>query len=182
MQKLLHQVEGEWIGHIHPAVFALGTSAGAARLVTAAPAGNPAIFRNLVESLEGPYALLYVLHTPRGEGEAGRYQSPVLELGEVQAFLERYAAFLSADARFDLWAHSLGANATVVWDRHNLIYAYGPLERYAAVLRKLGFQDGLPSLAFPHQHVYRAECDRDAADLLEEFDWGYSPLRPEDEQ
>ncbi|MEW6763608.1 MAG: hypothetical protein AB1437_22535 [Pseudomonadota bacterium] len=182
MQKLSHEVKGEWIDHRHPAMFGRDVSGGAERLVAGAPAGDPAIFLSLVESLEGPFALLYVLHTPRGEGEAGRYQSPVLELGEIQSFLERYAAFLSADARFDLWAHSLSANATVVWDRHNLIYAYGPLERFESALRRLGFGDGLPTAPFAHQHHYRPEFDRVAAAVLEEFDWRFSPLRPEDEQ
>jgi len=182
MQKLWQAVEGEWVEHRHPAIFAREVSGGGERLVATAPAGDPAIFQRLVETLEGPYALLYVLHTPRGEGEAGRYQSPVLELGAIQSFLARYAAFLRADARFDLWAHALGANATVVWDRHNLIYAYGASERFESALRKLGFEDGLPTVSFAHQHHYRAECDGAAAGLLEEFDWRYSPLQPEDEQ
>ncbi|WP_288380590.1 hypothetical protein [uncultured Massilia sp.] len=182
MQKLWHQVGGEWVEHTHPAVCARDTTGGAERLVATAPGGDPNVLLSLVEAVGGPYALLYVLHTPRGEGEAGRYQSPELELADVRAFLERHAGFLRADARFDLWAHSFSENATVVWDRHNLIHAYGPLERFEAVLHAQGFGHGLPSMAFAHQHHYRADCDGEAAAVLRDFDWQYSPLRPEDEQ
>jgi hypothetical protein len=41
----------------------------------------------------------------------------------------------------NLWIHSPEAGATVVWDRHDLLYAYGPLERIGAVLKE-SMQEG----------------------------------------
>lgn len=183
MYKLSHQAGDVWVEHSHPATFKTETmSGGSERLVAGAPAGDPTTFQRLVESIEPPYFVLYVLHTPRGEGDAGRYQSPSLSLSEVQSFLTQYSAFLAGDSRFDLWVHSPSENATVIWDRHNLVYAYGPVERYASTLRGLGFQEGAPNVSFPHQHHYRSEFDSDAAGVLKTFEWRYSALQPEDEQ
>ncbi|MBS0369416.1 MAG: hypothetical protein JSS57_09480 [Proteobacteria bacterium] len=183
MHKLSCQSGNAWIAHSHPATFRTEIiSGGSERLVAGVPAGDVTIFKRLVESIEAPYFLLYVLHTPRGEGQAGRYQSPSIGLDELESFLERYAAFLSGDARFDIWAYSPSENATVIWDRHDLIYAYGATKRFAMALRELGFEQGAPGIRFPHQHHYRAEFDADASDVLHAFEWCYSPLHPEDEQ
>jgi hypothetical protein len=63
-----------------------------------------------------------------------------------------------------------------------LLFAYGPLEKFEAVFRELGFDQGELEVPHPHQHHYRREFDEDADALLEGFDWKKSPLRPEDEQ
>lgn len=177
MYRLGHLVDGEWIAHVHPAVFE-----SRERITAGVPHGDPTIFGSMVECMGPPYYLLYVLHTPRGEAQPGRYQSPELSLPDVKDFLARYALFLSADARFDLWAHSLSDDGTVVWDRHNQLFAYGPLNRFANTLQSLGFTIGTTSIPTPHEHHYRAEFDHIAKQLLNEFEWSYSPLRPEDEQ
>lgn len=183
MGKLSHQSGGAWIGHSHPATFkAETTSGGNERLVAGVPAGDLTTFERLAESVDPPYLLLYVLHTSRGEGKPGRYQSTPLNVGELHSFLERFSAFLIGDARFDIGVHSPSENATVIWDRHSLVHAYGPTERFVSVLTALGFEPGEPNASFPHRHHYRAEFDVDAADILKTFAWRYSPLQPEDEQ
>lgn len=96
--------------------------------------------------------------------------------------MNRFGGYLSADARFDLWAHSVAEQATVVWDRHNQLFAYGPLDKFSSQLNALGFTDGDASISFSHLHHYRQEFDADATALLEYFTWSHSPLRPEDEQ
>lgn len=181
--KLSYQKNGEWVAYSHPPTFRLElTSGGSERLAAGVPAGDCLVFQRLAVSLEAPCMLLYVLHTPRGEGDAGRYQSPPLSQSELQEFLERYFAYLSSDARFDLWLHSPGENATVVWDRHDLIHAYGPTQRYMATLRSLGFDEGSPGISFVHEHHYRQEFDSDARAVLQAFAWRHSALQPEDEQ
>ncbi len=152
------------------------------RTVAGVPDGDPAIFRALAACLQGPYHLLYVLHTPRGEGEPGRYQSPEMALTDIDAMLERFAQFLSSDSRYDLWAYSPHDRATVVWDRHNLIHAYGPTDDYAKALEGLDFTVGDPHMNFPHVHHYRAEYDADAAAWLEAVDWLHTPLHEADMQ
>ena len=157
-------------------------SCGTERIVAGSPGGDLELFRALVHAMTPPWALLYLLHTPRGEGEPGRYASQPLEPEAVDAFLDRFGDFLRGDARHDIWAHSPADGATVVWDRHNLIYAYGLLDAFEAVLKARGFGPGLANAAFAHIHYYRDEFDADATALLSAQDWHWSPLRPGDEQ
>jgi hypothetical protein len=78
--------------------------------------------------------------------------------------------------------HSASENATVIRDRHNLIYADGPIERFVSALGVLGFREGMPDEDFPHSHHYRQEFDIDAAAVMQAFAWRHTPLQPEDEQ
>lgn len=183
MYKFGHLVDGIWTEHCYPATFMLPENSEALqRIVAGVPRGDPEIFRRLVCTLEPPYFLLYVLHTPRGEGEPGRYQSPELSVQSLQAFMLEFGEFLAQDARFDIWAYSPSDRATVVWDRHNRIFAYGPLPRFETELRTLGFSQGVVTVPGPHEHCYRSEFDEMAKEVLCAFDWSYSPLQPEDEQ
>lgn len=177
-QKLFHQIDGEWVPHRHPRVYRREER----RIVTGMPDGDANLFECLLARLEGPFHLLYVLHTPRGEADSGRYQSPLLDKADVVAWLRRFSGFLAADARFDLWLHDPAANATLVWDRHNLLYAYGPIERFADCLLANAFIEGEPSIPSPHEHHYRAEFDAEARSLIASQAWSVSPLMPEDEQ
>lgn len=183
MYKLGHLVSGEWIEHSYPAVFHLPEEFGKPRCVVAGvPGGDSNIFLQLVSTLDEPYYLLYVLHTPRGEGSPGRYQSGILALSELRALVLKFNTFLAQDARFDLWAHSPSEQARVVWDPHNLIHVYGPLDRFAAQLGFLGFSPGFPETPAPHSHNYHAGLDTQAKEILDAIEWSYSPFKPEDEQ
>nr|BFD42352.1 hypothetical protein FFPRI1PSEUD_38510 [Pseudomonas sp. FFPRI_1] len=93
-----------------------------------------------------------VLHTGRGGGQQGRYQSPALSLQGVTGFIHEFNTYLSSAGRFDRWQHSPGQQATVLWDRHNLLNAHGPPEDYAPTLRALGFSHGEPQLPVPDTH------------------------------
>lgn len=178
MHKLSRLQGGDHNEHSHAATFKREDH----RIVVGVPKGDPEVFTRLLATTEPPYFLLYVLHTPRGEDKAGQYQSPSLTRSQVQDFIGRFKQFLSQDARFDFWAHSPGQNATIVWDRHNLLYAYGPLEEYLRELRALGFSAGAPSVLETHVHHYHSELDAQARDLLSAMEWVWSELRPEDEQ
>jgi hypothetical protein len=177
MYRLSHQRHGEWTVHSYPPVFDVSD-----RLVAGVPGGDPLVFQTLVERLTPPLQLLYVLHTPRGEADPGRYQSPPISLEQFQEFVETFASFLKGDGRFDLWAHSRTDDATVVWDRHNRVFAYGPLEQYTAALTALGFSRGIPFVPTPHAHHYRDEFDDAAKRLLQTYVWSQLPLQPEDVQ
>jgi hypothetical protein len=183
MHKLAHQSGEVWLPHSYAPIFASETtSAETERLVATVPGGDVSILLKLIECLTPPFFVLYVLHTPRGEGNPGRYQSPSLDLGELRTFLSRFAHFFAGDARFDLWVHSPSVNGTIVWDRHNLIYGYGPLGCFYQALRSIGFSEGSPAIPGPHMHHYRQELDVEAAAILSVFSWLYSPLHSEDEQ
>jgi hypothetical protein len=158
---------------------------GKPRLLIAAVPDKLRVFRDLASRLTAPLFLLYVLHTPRGEGTAGRYQSPPLESREADEFLAAFTPYLAGDARHDTWVYSAADNRTLIWDRHDLIFAEGePLAETVAALEAMGFANGdVPRLAAgPHIHYYRPEFDADAAAVLARFNWTWSDLRPEDEQ
>jgi hypothetical protein len=183
MTKLEHKVGDAWVAYCAPSIYRVDAmSADRIRVLTTAPAGDPAIFRALCTCLEAPFFLLYILHTPRGEGEPGRYQSQEIGHSELAVFLTRFGDFLANDGRFDIWAYAPTDNQTVVWDRHDQIFAYGARDCYEAVLKTLGFVAGeIPALG-EHIHHYRQEYDADATVLLDALNWIRTPLRPSDEQ
>lgn len=181
--KLGHMVEGREVEHSYPAIFRLPTADSPySRILVGVPNSDPNVLLKLARCIDGPFFLLYILHTPRGEADEGRYQSPKLTFDDLASFIEDFRPFLSKDGRFDLWVHSPSSKATLAWDRHNLLYAYGPLECYEATLRAEGFMPGEPTEPAPHAHYYHAELDDLAAKVIARFDWVKTPLREEDEQ
>jgi hypothetical protein len=178
MHKLSQLINGEWREYSYSPAFRLKDN----RIKGGIPIGEYPVFESLVRCMAEPLSLLYILHTPRGEAEPGRYQSPELTQSAIRTFTSRYKDFLYTDARFDIWAHSPSDSATVVLDRHNNFYAYGPLQQFANQLQSLGFKEGEIENVGEHQHHYHPELDSQATALIAEFSWFHSPLRPEDEQ
>lgn len=137
----------------------------------------------LAGTLAGPYKLLYVLHTTRTGAPLGRYEGPEMDNQEVEEFFHSFGRFLDDDARHDLWLHSRKENATIVLDRHNLIYAYGPLDGFERALVNAGVQRGaLPQVPDPHVHRYHAEYDDSERAILQALPWSVTPLRESDIQ
>jgi hypothetical protein len=185
-RKITLEVDGKEIAAPSSTLFEWQQMAsGKPRLLFAAPPGRPELFRVLASRLAAPLFLLYVLHTPRGEGAAGRYQSPPLGSQQVDEFLATFTPYLAGDARHDTWVHSPSDGRTLIWDRHDMIYAEGgPLGDMVAILEAMGFAPGnVPRPgASAHLHYYREQFDSDAAAVLARFDWTWSDLWPEDEQ
>lgn len=181
MNKLETFINGDWIGHVHHRVFSREQTTGPERLQVGIPPASADPVRVLLALMPEPFFLLYVLHTPRG-AEPGRYQSPELSRAQVEAFLDEFGEFLTRDARHDLCIHSPTANATLVWDRHDVLYAYGPLASFSSALECAGYTPGVPSIPCPHRHLYHSTFDPQQHALLNAFDWYRSELRPEDEQ
>jgi hypothetical protein len=164
-------------------VFSREVVRGVSRLRIALDDAHGRCLWALTSLLIGPFQLLYVLHTTRTDAALGRYESPVLNVEAVEAFLDRFARFLSEDSRHDLWIRSHGDDATIIFDRHNLIYAYGPLDAFESRLRHLGVRAGSPpSIPDPHVHHYHAERDGDERAVLQAFDWVVKPLLESDVQ
>lgn len=163
----------------HPAVFEHESTGGTRRLRIAVPGAGPNPLHVLLKCLNEPFVVLYVLHTPR-TGEAGRYESPQLSRASLLGLLSTYADFLAHDSRHDLWVHSHTPEATLAWDHHDILYAYGPLSRFEQELAAAGFAQGTPTVPNPHRHHFHAEFDRAEAALVGALDWQCSPLEPED--
>jgi len=151
------------------------------RLVIGAKSPLP-LFLSLVGVLAPPYDVLYILHTSRCDTELGRYQSPPLDASTFEAFAAEFADFFSTDGRHDLWLHSRNPEGVLVWDRHNVISAYGPIDRFADVLKAKGLTEGDFSLPTPHTHHYHARFDDDERRIAHYFNWARTPLQPGDIQ
>jgi hypothetical protein len=158
---------------------------GKSRLLITRPPDKPGVFRALAKQLAEPFFVLYVLHTPRGEGAAGRYQSPPLDHRQLDDFLASFTDYLAGDARHNIWVYSTTDGRTLIWDRHDVIYTEGePIDDIVLTLEAIGFVRGsVPRLgASPHIHHYREEFDDDASAVLAHFDWTCTERRPQDEQ
>jgi hypothetical protein len=162
--------------------FKIEKTTGPDRLCIGAAEAQVSLLWKLAFSLPAPYYVLYVLHTSRCGSELGRYQSPALDFHALNGFMAEFCEFLTDDARHDLWIHSPESGATLVWDRHDLVYAYGPLERFRAVLKESLQEGNVDGPPYPHVHMYHAEYDDSERELLRHFEWSRSPLLAGDEQ
>lgn len=182
------RVEGDVeVPHSYPHVWARDDlSNGSSRLNVAPSGGHVDLLLKLSDCLPEPFRILYVLVVPRGEAEPGRYQSEELTREEVHDFLKSFEGFLESDGRAHLWVASVDPPSppvgTLVYNRHNLIYAYGPLLQYELVLAELGLNlRESVDIPNPHSHHYNIEMDPEATRILDHWEWMWSPLQFGDE-
>jgi hypothetical protein len=179
--KFASEKDGQWVAHDFGKIYAHERTSGQPRLRIAASFDGTTLLRELTLALVEPFLLLYVLVAPRGRSEPGRYQSGVLSRGELDALFGQFAPFWDNDGRHNVWVRS-SDDGMLVYDRHNLIYAYGPLPRFEASLRGLGFATAPSvSLDFAHKHSYHQEFDDLERELASRFGDRTSELREGDE-
>ena len=180
--KLSTLEESGWAPNRYERVYWLEDTGAGQRVVAAASEDQVEIVLHLAAvAAAGTFALLWVLHTPRGGSQPGRYQSPPLSLEEARRLLLEHRALFEQDGRGDIWIHSKDPASTIVLDRHDLIYAYGPVQIFIEVLHRLGFTVGRASIPSPHAHEYHAELDPLELALAAELEWIITELQPEDE-
>ena len=163
-------------------VFEFQSTSGLPRVCIGAAAEHLQLLSTLAAALTEPLAVLYVLHTSRCDNALSRYQSPPLDWKEIRRFFATFEGFLQCDARHDLWLHSKSDDTTVVYERHNLIYAYGPIDHYVHRLTQRGFQQRRFRIPVPHIHHYHPTYDEDERRIVNYFPWRHSPLRTTDVQ
>lgn len=162
----------------HPHVWQREPAGNQERIVAGPKSGFVDLVLKLVECLKPPYAVMYVLSVPR-VCEPGRYQlESLVSLEELRSMVEPFTSFLEGDARHHLWIYSAESAATVVYDLHDLIYAYGPLDCYIETLTAAGLSEGKVELPFPHMHNYFAEFDADEEKMISSFSWKRTGLLP----
>lgn len=165
-------------------VFGRDTRGSVRCLRIAATENQVQLLDTLINKMPAPFWLLYVLVVPRGEGQPGRYQSSEPITNEsLNAFFARFRNFLEADGRHNIWIKFESGPALLVWDRHDLIYAYGFEEEWATDLLRAGWTEVDPaaiSLPDPHAHHYHAIFDDDSREILATMNWNYGPLREQD--
>jgi hypothetical protein len=170
------------VPHVYPDSWAMEKSGDRDRLVITPSVRQIDLLRDLAQGMHEPFGILYVLVVPRSEQEPGRYQSPLpLSRQDLLSFLNRFELFLESDGRHNLWVASIGDPDLLVYDRHNLIYAYGRLECFKKVLEKKAIAKVLEiKIPSPHVHHYHRKYDEDADGLLKYWNWNQSALRDQD--
>jgi hypothetical protein len=171
----------EFLRHEYPNTFVRQQTRDPERLCIGAAGRHVEIIRMMARELIGPFAILIVLHTPRA-GEMGRFESPSLSFDDVDEFLQEFGDFFESDGRSDLWIASHDDRGLIVYDRHNLIFGYGPVVDLAEILMNEGLQPGDVVVPVPHEHHYHAANDHYEERLRQYFPWRQTPLLPVDEQ
>lgn len=173
-----------WAPHAHSHAFRLEPEGpGPARLVAAPDRDQVGLLIDLARTLPEPFHVVYVLLSMRTLRPPGRYQaSRPLPRRELEALLGRFRAFLEQDGRHHLWIGSAAEPSTLVYDHHQLLYLYGPLDAYQGVLRAAGMGEGPVVLPAAHRHESHDALDGEEQALLGALDWTWNPLEPEDEE
>ncbi len=166
----------------HPNVWQREEHPGWSRLVIGACEREIPLILELCRDMSGPFGVLYVLVVPRpGHGE-GRYQNPEpIEYDALELFLYTFQQFFEQDGRHHLWVMSWSDEGQFVFDRHNMVYAYGDLDRYESYLESAGFVRGQVAIPAPHSHNYHPEFDTAEDELMEYWRWKKLPLEPDDD-
>jgi hypothetical protein len=158
-------------------VFEVETTAHYSRLKIGASQSAVDLMLNLADCLGGPYFVLYVLLIARDGEYPGRYQSPPLATQEELAnFLREFRLVLESDGRHHIWIGTADSKGLIIYDQHNVIYAYGPLECYQTVVKERSFIEQAFDFPSPHGHSYNAENDAGIRSLLAYWDWQHFPL------
>jgi hypothetical protein len=158
------------------------TSTGTDRLVIAPKGRHVDLIIKLLNRMQGPFGILYVLVVPRGDHEKGRYQSKSpCDKQKLVEFLSDFRDYFEQDGRHHVWVSGLGDRSQLVYDNHNVILAYGPLEAFEGVLANVGFRKGQVSTPGPHIHFYNEQFDEDERRIFNEYQWKWFPLQELDE-
>ena len=166
----------------HPNVFQREDEEGWSRLTIGAREGEVGMMLELAKELKGPFVVLYVLVGSRADNEHGRYQSPgPLKLDKVEAFMTCFEDFIEQDGRHHVWIISTMGDGQLIFDNHNMIFAYGNLERYESILKSWGFEEGKVDIPAAHTHHLHEEFDSVETELMESWKWKRMPLAPGDE-
>jgi len=173
---------GEDVAWSYEPSYARQVMGGVERLVIAPGNAPVRLLRELLPLLPEPVWVLYVLITPRSEAPAGRYQSALPHSREeVLALLEHFENYLALDGRHNLWLAAPPAGQ-LVFDRHEVIYAYGPIVEIAARLKEKGFAEvEMIRVPVPHSHHFHEEMDADERAMLEHWEWVTSELQETDD-
>jgi len=173
---------GEDVAWSYEPSYARQVVGGVERLVIAPGAEPVGLLRELLPLLPEPLWILYVLITPRSDAPAGRYQSATPHSrGEVLALLDRFENYLSHDGRHNLWLAAPPAGQ-LVFDRHEVIYAYGPIAKISARLNEKEFAETeMIRVPVPHSHHFHEDLDGDENAMLAHWEWAQSELQETDD-
>jgi hypothetical protein len=136
----------------------------------------------IIKSWHGPFGVLYVLVTSRLGHELGRYQIPEpCSFDDLELFAYTFQEYFEQDGRHHLWFTDMPSRSQLVYDNHDIIYAYGNIEWYCQFLDARGFSRQDVRIANPHSHLYNQEFDRCEDEILKYWNWKHFPLQEHDD-
>lgn len=150
------------------------------RLLIAPQGGQVDLLLRLAREMPAPYSILYVLVAPQSEAAKGRYLLSERSDEDVFELLTSFREFFEGDARHHLWIGSETDGSLLVYDQHNVIYAYGALDQFSAILRAQGLEAGQVHFPFPHTHHFRSSMNAFEDRLLGQYPWLWNPLEDVD--
>jgi hypothetical protein len=151
------------------------------RLVIGASSGHVDLIIGMIENLMPPFYILYVLVASRGEHEDGRYQSPlIMSKKELINFLSHFRDYFETDGRHNVWIGTLDNSGSLIYDQHNIIYAYGPTEKWKHELVIKGFKEETLQCPFPHSHHFNYENDKYEDEIINYWNWRFFELADQD--
>jgi hypothetical protein len=170
--------------HEYPNVWAVEKTTGPDRLVIAPASGHVHLLKALFSVLQGPFWILYVLLVSRKDNLPGRYQCPgPVSREECESFLVQYREYFEGDGRHHIWVGAEYGAGLLIYDHHNVIYAYGPLEEFKVVLRASGLtQTDHVRFPVPHTHHYHSHFDEQEERILKHWEWRRSELQSGDDR
>lgn len=128
------------------------------------------------------YYILYVLLGSHAGRRRGRYHSPLIESHEdLQLFIWTFQNFFEGDGRHNVWIATPNSRNLLIYDQHNVIFAYGDLDAFQRVLDDGGYQNKEFWFPHPHAHHYHPANVNAEDELMAYFDWQYFDLQPVDE-
>lgn len=182
--KFTRLESSDWVPHDYGNLYFRNSCGESERLVIGPSSGHVHLLATLAAELRGqPWYILYVLLVPRlGNRSAGRYQSPPFDtLAELRSFLSSFTSYFEGDGRHHIWIGSAGNDGLLVYDQHNVIFAYGPIDRFERLLQARGYRQEEFWFPAPHAHSYAAENDGEEERLMAAAEWQYFPLESGDE-
>jgi hypothetical protein len=163
--------------------YAIQKTKGPERLIISTCESYIDLAYDLIENIADKFGILYVLTVSRIDNRPGRYQlADMVNKKELEMFCTKYSKYLESDGRHHLWIASTYSNDLIVYDHHNVLYAYGDIEQYIEILEHKNFQK-VNEILFPcpHTHNYNRENDITENEIISSNKWMYFPLEKSDD-
>ncbi len=160
--KFREMLKGNFAPFSYPNIYQQERAEIVERLVMTPSSDHVDLMIALSRLMAPPFGILYVLVVPRMNGnKPGRYQNPnPASREEMEAFLNHFRLYFELDGRHHIWIASRTDSSQLIYDRHNVIYGYGPLGEFEEVLGKGGMSAGIVRIPSPHSHNYNEEFDQ----------------------
>ncbi len=140
------------------------------------------VLLSLIEEWSSPdYYMLYISIISHTGKEPGRYESPIVDYLTLKDFLVEYRELLEGFAGHHFWIGNPDGKELLIYDQHNIIFAYGQNERFEGKLLDRGFVAGQVRIPSPHGHSYPSNFVEREDELFRHFNWNYYELQEGDE-